>query len=133
MQPDLRLLREEIDSAAGTASAGTFVSNEQLDFYRRWQQECLWQARQDRQDRKAYATRIFWLVCLWLSVIVALVVLQGFLGQSGWFSLSDSVLIAVATSTTASVTALLVVVVRFLFCNPDPAGHNGSPPRNKDR
>ena len=90
----------------------------------------MWQAR---QDRKAHATRIFWLVCLWLSVIVALVVLQGFLGQRGWFSLSDSVLIAVDTTTTASVTALLVVVVRYLFRNPDPSDHNGSPRRNKDR
>ena len=45
IQPDLRLLREEIDSAAGTLSAEDFASNEQLDFYRRWQEEGLWQAR----------------------------------------------------------------------------------------
>ncbi len=75
----------------------------------------MYRVRQDRAERKAYARRIFILVTIWLAVIVALLVLQGFLGPAGVFTLADSVLIAAATTTTASVTALLVVVVRYLF------------------
>ena len=77
--------------------------------------EGLEQLKQDREERKRYARRIFWLVVSWLTVIVLLLFLQGFLGPCGAFALSDSVLIAVATTTTASVTAILVVVVRYLF------------------
>ena len=132
MQRDLNLVREEIEAAADIRGADDSVSDEQRELDRRWQEEGLWQAQQDREERKTYATRISWLVCLWLSVIVALVALQGFLGQRGWFSLSDSVLIAIATTTTASVTALLVVVLRYLFRTPSPARKRALRLRNMD-
>ena len=44
--------------------------------------------------------------------------LQGLLGPHGRFAVSDSVLIAVATTATASVTTLLVVVARHLLPHP---------------
>lgn len=133
MQRDLTLLREETEAAADIHGADASASDEQREFVRRWQDESLGQVQQDRKERKTYATRIFWLVCLWLAVIVALVVLQGFLGQGRWFSLSDSVLIAIATTTTASVTALLVVVVRYLFRTPNPPRRKAPPLRTMDR
>ena len=133
MQRDLKLLREETAAAADVRGAEASASDERRDFVRRWQEEDLWQVQQDREERKTYATRIFRLVCLWLSVIVALVVLQGFLGQCGWFRLSDSVLIAISTTTTASVTALPVVVVRYLFRTPNPARPKAPPLPNMDR
>ena len=88
---------------------------EGTDILKRIEEEKLGRARQDREERKIYAQRIFLLVAVWLAVIVSLLVLQGAFGPNGRFDLSDSVLIAVATTTTASVTTLLVVVVRSLF------------------
>ena len=113
IQPDLELLRED-DGSAAEAEA----SKERRDFSDRLQEERVLQARDDRRQRQRYATRVFLLVTIWLSVIVLLVVLQGSLAPHDWFSLSDSVLIAIATTTTASVTALLVVVLRYLFRSP---------------
>ena len=72
-------------------------------------------------------------MCPFLWVIVAFVVLQGFLGQRGWFSLSDSVLIAIATTTTATVTALLVDLLRYLFRTPNPVRRKAPPLPNMDR
>ena len=83
--------------------------------------EDLRQARQNRAERKHYASRIFRLVKWWLSFIGALVLLQGILGPLGCFALADSVLIAVSTTTTGSVTAILIVVARHLFPN-EPKG-----------
>lgn len=75
------------------------------------------EARQNREECKSYASRIFKLVCCWLSFIGAVVLLQGFLDPPGRFTLADSVLIAVSTTTTGSVTAILIVVARHLFPN----------------
>ena len=130
MQRDQTLLCEEAEAAGDVRGAEASASVEQSDFVLRWREEGLWQ---DREERKTYATRIFRLVCLWLSVIVALVFLQGFLGQRGWFGLSDSVLITIATTTTASATAILVAVVRYLSHTSSPACRTAPPPRNMDR
>ena len=124
MQFDAKLLREEAEAEAHIHDADASASGEQRDFIRRWEEERLSQAKDDRKQRLRYAQRIFWMVIIWLAVIVALVVLQGFFAQHGWFSLSDSVLIAIATTTTASVTALLVVVLRYLFRTPGYARSN---------
>ena len=73
------------------------------------------QAQQNREERKSYASRIFKLVCFWLIFIGVLLLLQGCLEPLGRFALADSVLIAVSTTTTGSVTAILIVVARYLF------------------
>ena len=91
------------------------AEREAADFDNKWARERLARATQDRGERKTYAKRIFWLVVVWLATIIFLLIFQGFLGPWELFKLSDSVLIAVATTTTASVTALLVVVARSLF------------------
>ena len=127
MRDDLEAVRDDAGPTEPSAAGAGTALEEVDDFRRLWQEEGLGQARQDREERKVYATRIFLLVSVWLGVIVALVVLQGVLGGPGWFSLSDSVLIAVATTTTASVTALLVVVVRYLFRAPSLSRRNGVP------
>ena len=88
-----------------------------LDSEAKW--ERLAQFRQNREERKNYASRIFKLVCIWLAFIGVLLLLQGFLGPSGYFAHADSVLIAVSTTTTGSVTVILIVVARHLF-PPEP-------------
>jgi hypothetical protein len=58
---------------------------------------------------------------LWL---LAVIVLMFFSGFSTWgFHLSDPVLIAVATTTTANIIGTLIVVAKYLF-----PGTTGAPP-----
>lgn len=90
------------------------------------------QAESDRQDaeqardqRREYARKIFVLVSVWLSAITYIVLAQGFgYGSTFWlawffgvakFNLSDSVMIALLTTSTATVIGIFVVVVRNLF------------------
>ena len=114
-------LREEQADAAAVAH---LADQEKREFQRQLSQERLGQFRQDRKERKLYAKRIFKLVVWWLVVVVLLLFAQGFLGPRERFSLADSVLIATATTTTASVTALLVVVARYLFPQSESASRS---------
>jgi hypothetical protein len=95
--------------------AGTDVLEEARQFDLEAAQENLEQFRQDRAERKKYASHIFKLVCAWLGAIVAMLLSQGFLGPWRLFNLSDSVLIATVTSTTASIVAIFAFVAKYLF------------------
>lgn len=69
--------------------------------------------RQDRDERKSYASKLYWLVLIWLVVILFILVLQGLRKFS--FQLSDVVLVTLITTTTANVAAFFLVVVQYLF------------------
>lgn len=73
--------------------------------------------RQDRDERKSYASKLYWLVMIWLTSILAITVLQGLKmpGNKFSFQLSDIVLVTLITATTANVAAFFLVVVRYLF------------------
>ncbi|MDE0166752.1 MAG: hypothetical protein OXL36_16775 [Bryobacterales bacterium] len=84
--------------------------------------ERLKQLQQDRLERKKYAEKIFLLIVIWLGVIISLLFLQGFCNLlrtspdcQPCFFLSDAVLIATVTTTTASVVALFVLVAKYLY------------------
>lgn len=113
MTRDLSQVRE--DSEGESIGGEAVAAAEAKDLNDRRAGEAIELSKQNRRERKKYALRIFVLVCCWLLVIVALLFLQGFFEPRGVFSLSDPVLIAVATTTTASVTAILVIVTRSLF------------------
>ncbi len=102
------------NTESAAARAGLSARAEESDFRKQIEEEQLGRSRQDREERKVCAQRIFLLVAVWLAAIGSLLVLQGAVGPHGRFDLSDSVLISVATATAASVTTLLVVVVRSL-------------------
>lgn len=71
------------------------------------------QLKQDRAERKKYASYSFKLVCTWLGAMLLLVTLRGF-GPWG-FELSDPVLITLVSTTTASIVAIFVFVAKYLF------------------
>lgn len=74
--------------------------------------------KQDRDERKSYASKLYWLVLIWLVVILLIVIFQGLRSLPGtpfYFKLSDTVLITLITTTTANVAAFFLVVVRYLF------------------
>lgn len=68
---------------------------------------------QDRDQRKTYANRLFWLVAVWLVVIGLIVLLHGFSHVP--FTLSGTVLTTLIGSTTVSVLGLFAIVVNYLF------------------
>lgn len=89
--------------------------------------------RNDIKARKKYAKRAFYIVVWWLIFMGILLLLQGFLGHSqktdavsfrgfsytatrpSWFFLSDNVLIAAISGTTASVIGIFGFVMKYLF------------------
>lgn len=75
--------------------------------------------QQDISERKTYAGRIFRLVVCWLSSIFLIVIAQGirwpWMSRYVGFDLPESVLIALVTTTTASVVGILLIVTRYLF------------------
>lgn len=86
--------------------------------------ERLKQLQQDREERKKYAHKIFMLTVFWLGIIISLLFLQGFCNlirpspdSQPCFFLSDAVLIATVTTTTASVVAMFVLVAKYLYPN----------------
>ncbi|MEK6324322.1 MAG: hypothetical protein AABN33_22005 [Acidobacteriota bacterium] len=68
------------------------------------------------ETRLGYVPKLFWLIVGWLVVTTAFLTLTGF----NWhdFKLSDKVLIALITSTTANVLGLFYVVAKWLYPAP---------------
>lgn len=68
---------------------------------------------QDIQARRKWGERVFWLLVGWLVTVFVAFVFQGF----GWFHfhVSDSVLIALISTTTANVLSLGYIVANYLF------------------
>lgn len=67
--------------------------------------------QQDRNQRKDYATKIFWLVCAWLAAILGLVFCTGLKR----LDLSDSVLITLISSVSVNIIGLMAIVANYLF------------------
>lgn len=67
--------------------------------------------RQDREQRKKFATPVFWFVCVWLAGILGIVVMTG----AGLLALSDTVLVALLGTTTANIIGLFAAVAHYLF------------------
>ena len=67
--------------------------------------------RQDIKERKKYARWIYWLLCAWLAALFGLLLLRGFLH----IDLTDKVLVALITGTTANVLGIFAIVVAYLF------------------
>jgi len=73
-----------------------------------------YQAAGDYLDlQEKYAFRLFVLVCVWLFAVLTAVFFSGF--QPKLFIISDSVMIAFITSSTASVLGLFLLVAKWLF------------------
>lgn len=73
----------------------------------------IYDRKQDRKQRKIFAEQIFCLLCVYL-MIVGLIII-GCAKQNNKFSLSDTVLIVLITTTTANVIGIFMLVVKYLF------------------
>lgn len=68
---------------------------------------------QERGQRKFYTPALFWVLVGWLAFIVLTVLAHG--SPSCPFVLSDSVMIALLTTSTATVVGVFAIVARSLF------------------
>jgi uncharacterized membrane protein len=73
--------------------------------------ETLKSLRQDRRERRRYAEQIFTLISTWLFTVLFILIINTKAG----LRLSDSVIITLITTTTASVLGLFVIVINYLF------------------
>ncbi len=83
----------------------------------------------DNEDKKAdvydkitnrilkifFAVAVFFLVTCWIHEVLKIVFLQGYHTKS--FNLSDSVLIALLTTTSINIFGYLLIVLKYLFDN----------------
>ena len=67
---------------------------------------------QDRQQRKAFADKIFDFVRNYMLFVCVVLFLKGITSQ---FYLSDAVIITLLGTTTANVIGILIIVVTYLF------------------
>lgn len=67
--------------------------------------------QQDISERKIYACRTFWFLCAFTAMAFVVLILSGL----SVLQLSNSVLIALITSSFASVVSIFIVVMRYLF------------------
>jgi hypothetical protein len=120
----LEAIRAEITLSDAIDPESQQAVKEETDYVRERQKLELRDYQQDIESRKQYAKHLFYLICVWLVAIFALLVLSGFKGWSfnfgktpivASFSLSDTVLLALIGSTTTTVIGLFGVVVNYLF------------------
>jgi hypothetical protein len=108
----------------------------ELDWYR----NNLIEAQSMFKERRRYALWLFGLSVIWLIVILAFLLFAAIKSMFGIdFALSDTVLVALITTTTINVLGLFYIVARWLFPskilmqtpggnlppeNPNPSGGN---------
>lgn len=73
--------------------------------------------KQDREQRKVFASRIFDFVSLYMFGIFFILVLSGI--NCNGFCLSDTVLVTLLGTTTATIIGVFNFVARYLFHNKD--------------
>jgi lipopolysaccharide export LptBFGC system permease protein LptF len=74
--------------------------------------------KQNTEERRRYANRLFYVMVGWLTVVAYVVLAQGFgvgIDRYGRFQLADSVVIALLTTTTATVIGVFLTVANYLL------------------
>lgn len=70
---------------------------------------------QDREERKKYSSRIYWLVVGWLIAVLAVLMLQGFGQGPGWFKLPNLVLTSLLVGVSVGFIGAFIAVATYLF------------------
>lgn len=69
--------------------------------------------KQDTDERKRYANKLFWFLIVYMIMVFSILFFQGFSVSS--FHINDKVAIALISTTTANVIAIFIFVVKYLF------------------
>jgi hypothetical protein len=74
-------------------------------------QEEIKSIKADREMKKAFADRVYWLIVGWLAAVVAMLVLSSL----DLLRMTERLLLTIIAATAVKVLGLLLVVVRHLF------------------
>lgn len=69
--------------------------------------------KQDRKERKKYAKKTFVFLSIFTGIILVIVILSAI--RSIGFTLSDTVLITLITTSFSTVVGIFILVMRYLF------------------
>lgn len=69
--------------------------------------------KQDREERKSFANKIFWLLVAFLSASLIILSLSAI--ETICFKLSDTILVTLLATTSADIIGIFLFVVRYLF------------------
>lgn len=69
--------------------------------------------RQDREQRKDYANKLYKFLGVYMLCVLGLLLLSG--SDFVCFHLSDAVLLAILGTTTANIVSIFVIVAKYLF------------------
>lgn len=69
--------------------------------------------KQNRNQRKTYSNKLFVFLCVYMALVFVVLFFCGF--SLFGFKLSDTVLVALITTTTANVIGIFAFVVRYFF------------------
>lgn len=116
---------EDITLVGLDAEKNTYLTNSDVDLALRvekleiqkvetkFRKEELEGQKQDREERKTFANKIFYLLVVFLGISACLVFMSG--SGNVNFHLSDSILVTILVTTTADVIGIFLFVVRYLF------------------
>jgi len=72
---------------------------------------------QNREEKKKYSSRIYWLAVIWFSAVLLITVAHGFASEISWlpFRLPDLALVALIAGIGAGFIGVLIAVATNLF------------------
>lgn len=112
---DLESVQADIPSSADPETKARYDDETTAleDAYLAHLQEQIKNLEQDREQRKTYGNRLFWLIATWLCVVAIVLFLAGF--KVCQFELPTAVLATLIGGATASVIGLFAIVATYLF------------------
>jgi hypothetical protein len=75
--------------------------------------EVLKSKEQNREERKDYATKVYRLLVIFLSITFSIVIANGII--CFYFQLSDVIIVTILTTSSANIIALFAIVMKYLF------------------
>ena len=90
----------------------TLEYNKQITEYKKLLEE-VESIKQDREERKVYASKTFDFLCIYMMCVGLLLFMSG--STTASFQLSDSVLIVILGTTTTNVLGIFYFVANYLF------------------
>jgi hypothetical protein len=117
--PELLSVDVSVIQAPAISQIESQAIAEQLDLTNEREKILLGDLKNEVDARRTYAGRLFWLMVGWLVVAILFVLADALtvpvLSPYVRFDLSDSVLITLVTTTTATVVGVFLIVAKFLY------------------
>ena len=107
------MLKSKLDILLGESEEDHFNTRE-IDTSSLLNKQEILDRNQDREERKKYAFRTFIFLCCFTASVLFIIIAAGF-SEVINFSLNDTVLIALITSSLATIVGIFILVMRYLI------------------